>query len=150
MNKILVAIDGSDHAWKALDLATDIAKQRQAQLIVLHVVPFEPVPDALRQFAQVEHIPIEEERARYHSSLSLGDALTQRAAANVRDKGLGDVKTRTAEGRPASAILEIAAEEEVDMIFLGSRGLSDPKALFLGSVSHKVANLAECTCVTVT
>jgi nucleotide-binding universal stress UspA family protein len=149
MNKILVAIDGSDHAWKALDLATDIAKQREAQLIVLHVVPFEPLPDALRQFAQVEHIPIEEERARYHSSLSLGDALTQRAAANARDKGLTAVKTRTAEGQPASLILEVAAEEEVDMIVLGSRGLSDPKALFLGSISHKVANLAECTCVTV-
>jgi nucleotide-binding universal stress UspA family protein len=32
---------------------------------------------------------------------------------------------------------------------MGSRGLSDAKALFLGSVSHKVANQATCTCVTV-
>ena len=32
---------------------------------------------------------------------------------------------------------------------LGSRGLSDATALFLGSVSHKVANRASCTCITV-
>jgi nucleotide-binding universal stress UspA family protein len=35
------------------------------------------------------------------------------------------------------------------MIILGSRGRGDAKALLLGSVSHKVANQATCTCVTV-
>jgi len=35
------------------------------------------------------------------------------------------------------------------MIVMGSRGLSDARALFLGSVSHKMTNHAECTCVTV-
>ena len=35
------------------------------------------------------------------------------------------------------------------MIVMGSRGLSDAKALFLGSVSHKVTNQATCTCATV-
>ena len=149
MTKILVAIDGSDHAWKALDLAIEIAKGRQAQLIALHVVDFEPWPDALREFARVDHIPLDEERARYHSSLGVGDALAQRAARVAREKGLTAVTPRSAEGRPANTILEVAKDENVDMIVLGSRGLSEPKALFLGSVSHKVANLAECTCVTV-
>ena len=149
ITKILVAIDGSDHAWKALDLAIEIAKGRQAQLIALHVVDFEPLPDALREFARVEHIPLDEERARYHSSLGVGDALAQRAARVAREKGLTAVTPRSAEGRPANTILEVAKDENVDMIVLGSRGLSEPKALFLGSVSHKVANLAECTCVTV-
>jgi hypothetical protein len=52
---------------------------------------------------------------------------------------------RSAEGRPATTILEVARDKNVDMIVLGSRGLSEPKALFLGSVSHKVVNLAERT-----
>jgi nucleotide-binding universal stress UspA family protein len=149
MTKILVAIDGSDHAWKALDLAIEIARAWQAQVITLHVVEFEPLPDALREFAYAEHIPLEEERARYHSSFGFGDALAQRAARIARERGLTAVTPRSAEGRPANTILEVAKEANVDMIALGSRGLSEPKALFLGSVSHKVVNLAECTCVTV-
>ena len=55
--KILAAIDGSEHAWKALDLAADMAKQSGAQLIVLHVVPYEPMSEALRAFAEAEHMP---------------------------------------------------------------------------------------------
>lgn len=45
---IVAAIDGSDHAWKALDLASEIAKMRSARLVVLHVVPYEPMPEVLR------------------------------------------------------------------------------------------------------
>lgn len=149
MNKILVAIDGSDHAWKALDLAADLAKLHEARLIILHVVPYEAVPDALRAFAKAEHIPLEEERARFHQARTLGDELTRSAEARAKETGVKAVEGRTAEGKPADEILEVAREEGVDMIVLGSRGLSEPKALFLGSVSHKVAYHAACTCVTV-
>ena len=147
--KILAAIDGSEHGWKALDLAADMARQQGARLIVLHVVPFEPMSDALRAFADAEHIPIEEEEARFRYARTLGDHLTRTAEARVRGKGLTDVVGRTIEGKPADQILEVAGSEGVDMIVMGSRGLSDARALFLGSVSHKVANHAECTCVTV-
>lgn len=44
-------------------------------------------------------------------------------------------------------ILAVADAEGASMIALGSRGLSDAKALLLGSVSHKVANRANCTCI---
>jgi nucleotide-binding universal stress UspA family protein len=67
----------------------------------------------------------------------------------MQERGLKNVVGRTAEGRPADKILEMAGSEDVDTIVMGSRGLSDARALFLGSVSHKVANHAQCTCVTV-
>jgi len=147
--KILAAIDGSEHGWKALDLAADLAKAHDAELIVLHVVPYEPMSEALRAFAKVEHLPLEEEAARFHQARTLGDRLTRAAEARARERGLARVVGRTEEGRPAHAILEVAASEAVDMIVMGSRGLSDARALFLGSVSHPVTNQARCTCVTV-
>lgn len=79
IRKILAAIDGSEHAWKALDLAADIAMQLGAQLIVLHVVPFEPLSEALRAFAAVEYLPFEEEAARFRYSRTFGDLLTRSA-----------------------------------------------------------------------
>jgi nucleotide-binding universal stress UspA family protein len=147
--KFLAAIDGSEHGWKALDLAADMAKHHRARLIVLHVIPFEPMSDALRAFAQAEHMPVQEEEGRFHFARTLGDHLTRSAEARARAKGLRDVVGRTVEGKAADQILEVAGSEDVAMIFMGSRGLSDARALFLGSVSHKVANQAACTCVTV-
>ena len=149
IKKILAAIDGSDHAWKALNLATDMAKLHQAELVILHVVPYQDIPEAMRQFAKAEHMPIEEERARYHYAKTLGDGLTQQAEAWVRSNGLTAVSAQTAEGKPADAILEIAKNEAADTIVLGSRGVGYISGMLLGSVSHRVANLAEVTCVVV-
>jgi nucleotide-binding universal stress UspA family protein len=149
ISKILVAIDGSESAWKALDLASDLATQYGAKVIALHVVPYEPLPEALRAFASTEHIRLEEENARFHYSRTLGDNLTREAERRARDKGVTSVVGRTDEGRPADSILATAEEEDVDMIVVGCRGLSDARGLVLGSVSHKVANHARCTCLTV-
>jgi nucleotide-binding universal stress UspA family protein len=149
MRKILVAIDGSEHAGKALDLAVDMAKRYEAELIILHVVPYEPMPEALRQIAAIEHIPVEEEAARYHYGRTLGDGLTREGEARAREAGVERVVALTAEGRPAEQILAVAVERDADAILLGSRGLGDAKALLMGSVSHKVSHLAECVCITV-
>lgn len=46
-------------------------------------------------------------------------------------------------------IVDSARETHADMIVKGSRGLSDLAGLLVGSVSHKVTNMAPCTCVTV-
>ena len=151
MKKLLVAIDGSEHAWKALDLAADIARAQDAEILLLHVVPYEPVPPAFLDFIEAEHIPLEEGAYAYHySGRELGDLLTNKAADRLRQRGLEKLTPMMLEGHVARTILATASEEGVDAIFLGSRGLSDLKGALLGSVSHKVANLAPCTCVTVT
>lgn len=147
--KYLVAVDGSEHASKALDLAIDFAKLSDAELNILHVVSYEPMPEELEEYAKMEGIRVEDERALYHASRATGDKLTQDAASRARDAGLSKVTTKGAEGSPAKEIVAMAKSEGVDMIFVGSRGRGDVKGLLLGSVSHKVMNLAPCTCVAV-
>ncbi len=150
MKKLLVALDGSEHAWKALDLAADIAQAQDTEILIVHVVPYEPMPTAFRDFIEAEHIPVEEGAYAYHhSGRELGDHLTNKAADRLRERGLEKLNPMMLEGHVANTILATASEEGVDAIFLGSRGLSDLKGALLGSVSHKVANLATCTCVTV-
>ena len=148
MKKLLVAIDGSDHARKALDLAADIAKAEQSEVLILHVVSYVPMPHDLSQYVAAESMPLDHE-AYYESGREFGDKLTNEAANLLRKQGLEMVRPMMLEGNVASTILTAAEDEEVDAIFVGCRGLSDVKGLMLGSVSHRVANLAPCTCVTV-
>ncbi len=147
--KFLVAVDGSDHGWNALDLATDLAAISDAELIILHVVSYEPVPEGLQQYAKVEGIPVEDLKAQFHYRKAIGDKVTNEAEARVRKKGLARVTTRVAEGSPANEIVALAELERADMVFLGSRGFGDIGGLLMGSVSHKVMHLAPCTCVAV-
>jgi nucleotide-binding universal stress UspA family protein len=52
-------------------------------------------------------------------------------------------------GDPVKCILSMTEQEEVDVIVMGTRGLGDLQGLLVGSVSHKVSNLAPCTCIAV-
>lgn len=53
------------------------------------------------------------------------------------------------QGDPAQEIIEFSRKNSIDMIVIGSRGAGTVETLLLGSVSHKVCHLANCTCVTV-
>ncbi len=77
--KILVAIDGSQSAWKALDMASELAKVHHADLVVMHALAPEPAPKAIQEFARIEHAQVEEIRARYSHERTLGDELTREA-----------------------------------------------------------------------
>jgi nucleotide-binding universal stress UspA family protein len=72
-----------------------------------------------------------------------------RAEKIAAKAGVKKVTPLVAEGDPADVILNLAASHKVDMIVLGSRGLSDFKGLLVGSVSHKVGAQADCSCITV-
>lgn len=145
----VVAVDGSDHGWKALDLATSLAKDTGAVLVVIHVIPYEALTLELKNYAKSEGLSVEEVNARYHASRGIGDRIASDAEARVRQAGFSEIITRVVEGHPAERIVEVAKSEGADMIFLGSRGLSSISDLLMGGVSHKVMHLAPCTCVAV-
>jgi nucleotide-binding universal stress UspA family protein len=56
IKSIVVAVDGSRAARKAIDMAGDIAKSSGATVHLLHVIKEPEIPEALQEFAEVEHI----------------------------------------------------------------------------------------------
>jgi len=73
----------------------------------------------------------------------------QIAKDDAGNRGLTDIETMVVIGDPARAIVEAATKKKADLIVIGSRGLGDLQGLLLGSVSHKVAQSASCSCVVV-
>jgi nucleotide-binding universal stress UspA family protein len=145
MKRILVAIDGSEPAWKALDLAGDLARLEGARIDLLHVVRPEPPPAGLAAFAQAERIPLEEELARWRSERLTGDELVRDGRERLLAKGVEAVETLVEEGSPAPAILAAAERLGADLVVLGSRGRSGLAATLLGSVSKRVSEHARCS-----
>jgi nucleotide-binding universal stress UspA family protein len=143
---ILVPTDGSSHADKAVSLAGNLAQLYGARVVLLHAVPDiinEGVPAGYRELAEAQHLEIGD------VLISVGDEIIKRAEAQLRAKGVKTVTSTLPSGSAAQAILNYANDHPIDMIVMGSRGLSNLKGLMLGSVSHKVSHLASCSCLTV-
>ncbi|HXN01092.1 MAG TPA: universal stress protein [Candidatus Dormibacteraeota bacterium] len=127
--KILVAVDGSDHANKATPVVIDIAKTRKAEVVVMHAIEHEhPRGPVARAEAPEEAKRVTETVVRALKS----------AGIPVR----GEVVTTTP-GKIAHAIVDTAKDENAGLIIMGSRGLSDIEGLLLGSVTHKVLQHAD-------
>ena len=140
---ILVPLDGSSHSLKAAEAAVDLAQKYNAKLTLLHVAGKFQVPDQLKEYLRGEHLS-------GNTFLAIDEA-TQKFITDVhrkaKSKGLTEARKVFLEGRPARTIIDYAKKENVDAIVMGSRGLSDIGGILLGSVSHKVASLAECSVI---
>lgn len=123
---VLVAVDGSEPAHKAAKFAADLAERYGAKLTILCV--WSPVEDLGRSEAE---------------------EIVDREAHALEDGRHGWI-TRVAKfGDPAAVVIDYAQEDKIDLIVIGSRGRSGMTSLLLGSVSHRVATHAPCTCITV-
>jgi nucleotide-binding universal stress UspA family protein len=126
---ILVALDESGYSRTALPTAIAVAKKFGGDLFVLHVAEH----DRGRAAVYSMESPAQ-------ATKLVADAVKTARAAGVAVKGeVRDV----AAGHVAKAIVETAAANKIDLVVMGSRGLSDVQGLLLGSVTHKVMQLAE-------
>jgi nucleotide-binding universal stress UspA family protein len=146
VKKILVATDGSDHARRAIEYASDIASKYDATVYLLHVISDTKIPEEVFEYIKVERIE-QPPQAVYFKKI--GEGIVGAGAKRARENGVNNIQSEVLQGDPADKIIEFAREKDVDMIVIGSRGLGSVKGLFLGSVSSKVCHAADCTCVTV-
>lgn len=146
MKKILVAVDDKRHARKALDCVTELTRNNNTSVYLMHVIPDHRIPDEFMDFMKLEHI--------YDSPWdcyrqTLGKELLNPVEEELKEKGVKDVQSLVFYGNPARTIIETAKEIRVDTIVMVSRGLGALRRFLEGSVSTKVSHLARCTCVTV-
>ena len=128
--RVLVAVDQSDVAQRALAAARDLALLSKGEVWVLHLREREVI-------AQMGQVPSETEADATSPVKAALEALTQAgvtAHGEVRD---------TTFGHAAREIMEDAKEHDVGVIVMGTRGRSDLSGLVLGSTAHKVIHLAD-------
>ncbi len=145
--KILVPIDGSEQAFKAIDVAAELACNGNAEVILLNVIGREQIPETIRRFAKVENMDDPPEW-QYEQLIAAG--VLKAGQQRAHSKGIQIIDTRVRHGNPVKAIVEAATDTPIDMIVMGNRGLGSVKGLAFGSVSQKVSQLAPCSVITVT
>jgi nucleotide-binding universal stress UspA family protein len=170
---ILVPTDGSDHAVKAIAFASDIASKYKARLVLFHAllarVSGAEILNLIEssQLSELTRHDLEQtaelqakiqSRAMFDSDNlapsidvleHIGLDLLDAGEKIAREHGVENVSHILTNGEPIHCILRAMDDERVDLIVMGSRGLGDLEGLLIGSMSHKVSHLADCTVVTV-
>ena len=131
-NKILVAIDGSEHSSRALEYGKHVAECEGASLWLVHAFPH---TSDLRGYEAFDRLISERTRA--------GQVVLDQAREMLGDTTL-EVHEELLEGPPAEGILKVAEVRNADLIVMGTRGLGSLSGLLLGSVSSKVVQHAHC------
>jgi nucleotide-binding universal stress UspA family protein len=138
--KIVVPIDFSDHASRALDVAIDLARKFEGRIHLVHSYPIHPILISPYGVA----LPPDVERGfREASDKQLGEW-----AGRVRQAGV-PVDVSTSSDTPSEAIVHCAEKLGADLIVMGTRGLTGLKHVVLGSVAERTLRLAPCPVLTV-
>jgi nucleotide-binding universal stress UspA family protein len=138
-DSIVVGTDGSDTAREAVRQASELAKTLGSNI---HLVSaYEPVPDTrLRE----ERQEVPEDLQWMVNPREDVNATLDEAAEQLKESGF-EVQTHAREGDPADAILDVAEEQNADLIVVGNKGMTGAKRFLLGSVPNKVSHHAPCS-----
>lgn len=131
-NKILLAVDGSDHSLKAAELAGNLARLSGGTLQV--ITAYEKIPSYLGEPNRSQAIAEHTEKAQKiidESTQEIGDIP-------------GNCEAEILSGDPAETILRVIEVNDIDLVIMGTRGRGGIKSLLLGSQSHKVVSAAPC------
>lgn len=137
---VLVAVDDSDSAGRALDFALGMAERLRLPVRIVHAT--KPRPG---ETGEVHTLDLEDIRSSSDRSAELQLALDvlDRALAQAGKRAVS-VEPVLLSGDPAEALLRYAAECDRPMLVVGRRGLGRLQGLLMGSVSDKTVRLADC------
>ena len=139
-SRILVAVDDSENASRAANVAVTLAKKFGAELLICHAIP---MPSS--SFGTIDTKSIYFDAARKNAKALLHENIKLAETEGVKAselliEGLSSV---------VEAIVITASNRDADLIVIGTRGQSGFKKLLMGSVSSGVLNHAQCSVLVV-
>nr|WP_246589839.1 universal stress protein [Marinobacterium ramblicola] len=135
----MLPADGSEGAFEALKLVVELQKVHGAELMILSVFRHHSLREASMSMVR----PREPEHMD-----DLMKSYAQEVAESFKryaiEQGCPGVRAFVKSGHTAKTIVEFAGRNAIDLIVVGSHGLGDAENFLVGSVSQKVAGMADC------
>lgn len=147
MKKILVPIDFSKTARLAVEVAADVAKRTEAELILLHVIEA-PSETSHNITGEVDLSEPWEDKIFTMKLIERSKKQMARLFHELRDNGL-KVKQEMRMGSAFYGIRDIIAGHMVDLVVMGTEGRSKIEEMIIGSNTEKVIRQAKCPVLTV-
>ncbi|MEO1005225.1 MAG: universal stress protein [Cyanobacteria bacterium J06638_38] len=148
INKIIVAVDRSQHSKAVFNTAVSLAQATNGELMLLHILaktePEHPIAPTFTYYPLVQsqdYDTYQKEFARYEQQ---GLEFLRHLTREANQAGVEPEFTQLA-GNPGQIICDLAHNWSADLVVVGSRGLRGLKEMFLGSVSNYVTHHAPCS-----
>jgi len=138
-SRILVAFDGSKDAMKAVQVACSIAKKYDSIVMIAYVYSLE-----VYAYGGAGPVPVPDFQPLEDAAKAKGRAILDTAANAAQEAGVEASERLIEAPSIVQALLECAENEKVDLIVVGTRGVSGFKKLIMGSVSSGLTTHAEC------
>ncbi len=137
IKKILVPTDGSETSLESLKYVSSFAGKFEISVYLLAVIsPHHSIYDVYAQHITLAH--------REAEIAKLVEENIAKTAKKAKEMGLTDIKVITNVGEPYKKIIELAEEEKIDLIVIGTHGHKRLTHFLLGSVTEKVIRTAPC------
>jgi nucleotide-binding universal stress UspA family protein len=145
IKKILVAVDASGTANRAVVMAAYLASKHEAELLILHVIRDMQLPAVLKEAPELEEF----NHTREDILRQVANTILSDASSLAKKEGAIKIQTAIGSGDPASSVVGFAKRRNIDTIVIGTRGLGKMKGLVMGSVSRKIVDNSEANCIIV-
>jgi universal stress protein A len=136
LKKILCPTDFSDPSFEAMKVATELALHFSSELIAIHVVA--PIPVIATEYTSSAAFNVQ----AYQQVMEVSAMKTLEEEVEKRIPEGVSVRRMLSLGDPANQIVQMAEDEDVDLIVIATRGQTGLKRLVFGSVAGKVVRLA--------
>ena len=147
--KILVPHDGSEMSDKALNKAIEFSKLWNSEIIILHILDDKLIPSrAIMGFLGERSSTVKDAKLQILDIVRIGaEQLLKDRTEKVRKNGI-NVRFVVGMGSPPDGIADMAKNENVDLIIMGSKELekeNNDKLKLLGSVARRVSEISDCS-----